>query len=120
MDKSKSSIRYFLLLHILFMIYSFCSVCSKSAAGYSFLSKEFILFYGLEILLLVIYAVGWQQILKNMPLSSAFSYKGITIIWALIWGKVFFGENLTFNKALGALLVISGIVLYAYGDRENE
>ena len=57
---------------------------------------------------------------EKMPLSSAFSYKGITVIWALIWGKVFFGENLTFNKALGALLVISGIVLYAYGDRENE
>ena len=109
-----------ILLNMILMVYSLTGFFSKSAAGYSFLSKEFILFYGLEILLLVIYAIGWQQILKNMPLSSAFSYKGITIIWALIWGKVFFGESLTFNKALGALLVISGIVLYAYGDRENE
>ena len=65
--------RTLVLLHIMLMIYSMSGICSKLAAGQKFLSMKFCLYYGLIILLLGFYAIGWQQIIKRMPLTAAFA-----------------------------------------------
>ena len=68
------------------------------------------------ILLLALYAIGWQQVIKRLPLSVAFANKAITIVWGIIWGFLFFDEQVTLGKLIGAVMVIIGIVLYAKED----
>jgi len=93
-------------------------ICSKKAAGEAFLSLPFCLYYGGVILLLVVYAIGWQQIIKRLPLTTAFANKAVTVIWGIIWGAVFFQEPVTIGKVIGALMIIAGVVLFAYADKD--
>lgn len=109
-----------LLLHILLMFYSVSGILSKYAAGYDFLSWQFVLLYGGILAILGIYAIGWQQILKRMPLTSAFSNKAVTIVWGIIWGALFFAEPVTVLKVIGALFIISGVVLYSHSDAQSK
>ena len=101
----------YILLHSTLFLYSFCSVFSKLAADNNMLSFKFILFYGISILILGIYAIVWQQILKKFTLTTAFLNKSVTIIWGMIWGVLFFGEQIKWNMILGATIVLLGISL---------
>ena len=103
-------------LHLLFMLYSTSGIFSKLAAGESFLSFRFCLYYSIVIALLAVYAVGWQQIIKHLPLTTAFANKAVTAAWGLVWGRLWFHEHISFGKVFGAGLVIAGIVLYARED----
>lgn len=109
----------FVILHIMLMIYSTGGIFSKIASGESFLSFRFCLFYGILLLLLAFYAFGWQQMIKRMPLTTAYANKAVTVVWGLIWGLLFFGESITPGKILGALMVVGGIVLFAFSDGES-
>lgn len=113
-------VKTLVLLHIMLMIYSMSGICSKLAAGQKFLSMKFCLYYGLIILLLGFYAIGWQQIIKRMPLTAAFANKAVTVVWGIVWGFLFFNESITPGKIVGALMVVGGIVMYALSDGEQE
>ena len=115
----KGKAKDYALLHILLAVYSFGGVCGKLAAGYPFLSIGFCVCYGAELLLLAGYAFGWQQILKRLSLTAAYSQKGVTLLWGLLWGVLFFSEPVTPQKLAGILLVLCGIVLYAKAGDEN-
>ncbi len=117
---SKEKLKTIFLLHVLLMIYSLNSICSKKAAGVEFLSFKFCLYYGVVIALLGVYAIGWQQIIKRLPLTTAFANKAVTVVWGIIWGAVFFGETITIGKIVGAIFVILGVVVYAYADNREE
>ena len=108
-----------LLLHILLMVYSTSGIFSKLAAGESFLSLKFFAFYGILIVLMGIYAIGWQQIIKRMPLTAAFANKAVTVVWGIVWGILFFQESITVGKVIGAALVVLGVVIFAGADKEN-
>ncbi len=118
--KNRQNLKTLFFLHILLMVYSTSSICSKKAAGTTFLSMEFCIYYGLIILLLGFYAIGWQQIIKRLPLTTAFANKAVTVVWGIIWGIVFFHEPITVSNVVGAMLVIAGVVLYAYADQEGK
>jgi len=107
-----------LLLHLLLLVYSASGVFSKTAAGLPWFSPSFFACYFGMLCILVVYAIGWQQIIKRMPLSTAFSNKAITLVWGLLWSALFFKEAVTIGKAVGVLLVIAGIVLSARADQE--
>ena len=107
-------------LHMLLTVYSTSGILSKLAAGVDFLSIEFCLYYGGVLLLLGFYAIGWQQILKRLPLTTAFSNKAVTIVWGIIWGALFFFEPITLPKAVGALLIIAGVVLFSHADSQES
>jgi drug/metabolite transporter (DMT)-like permease len=115
-----SKLNSYILLHGLLIVYSFSSVLSKLAANEEFLSFKFCLCYSGIIVLLGIYAIFWQQIIKKLPLTSAYANRAITIIWGILWGMIFFKENLTLGMIIGSLLIISGIVLYALSDSEGD
>ena len=106
-----------IFLHLLLMLYSTSGIFSKLAAGQPFLSLRFCLYYGVVILLLGIYALVWQQIIKCLPLTVAFANKAVTVVWGMVWGVLWFQEQLTAGKLIGAVLVISGVVLFAQADR---
>ena len=69
---------------------------------------------------LVVYAIGWQQILKRLPLTVAFANKAITVVWGIIWGAVFFQEAITPPMIVGAIIVMAGIVLFSIADGEER
>ena len=112
----KSSTRVLLALHLLLAVYSVSSVFSKLAAEAAFLSWEFVLCYGAVLAILAIYALGWQQIIKRMPLTTAYANKAVTIVWGIVFGMLLFGETVTPLMLLGALVIVAGIVLYAFEE----
>ena len=112
--------KVYLLLHGMLLIYSVSTVCSKLAAGEPFLSPRFILFYGGALVLLGVYALGWQQVIKRMPLSAAYANKAVTVIWGIVAGALLFGEGITAGKIIGALLVMAGVVLFAFTDEKAD
>lgn len=112
----KTSGKTYIALHFLLMLYSISGVFSKLAASYGFMSLEFLIQYALMILILGVYAIGWQQILKRMPLTTAFSNKAATVVWGIVWGVVIFSENLTWPKIVGGILIIIGVILFSRAD----
>lgn len=101
----------YLKLHFIYVLYSLCAVCSKMASQQEFLSAKFFLLYSLSLAMLAAYAVFWQQILKYFTLSTAFANKSITILWGMLWAKVFFQEVISLKMILGAVLISGGILL---------
>ena len=118
MDKSK--LKTLVLLHGMLMIYSMSGICSKLAAGVPFLSLPFCFYYGIVILLLGFYAIGWQQVIKRLPLTAAYANKAVTVVWGLVWGLLFFKESITPGKVIGVALVVLGVVLFAGADKEEQ
>lgn len=104
-------INKYLYLHMSLFFFSFCGVFSKMAARNEFLTINFCILYGISILILVIYAILWQQILKNFSLTTAFFNKSITIIWSMLWGWIFFREVITINQIIGTIIVLIGVGL---------
>lgn len=100
-------------LHGMLVLYSLSSICGKLASGFPFLSVGFIVCYGGMIALLGIYALGWQQVIKRLPLTFAYANRAVTVVWGIVWGALFFSEPVTAGKLAGALIVLAGVVLYA-------
>lgn len=112
----KEKIMPFVQLHILLFLFSLGSVCSKIAGQAEFLSVKFIIFYGLVLVILFGYALVWQQILKKLPLVTAYANKAVTVIWGLLWGTIIFKEQITIWNILGAAIIIFGIYMVVSSD----
>ena len=107
-----------IILHSVLMCYSLSSVLSKFAAAQPFLGIQFCLLYGGMIGLLGMYALAWQQIIKHLPLTTAFANKAVTVVWGFIWGTLVFHESVTLGKLVGMVFVIAGVVLFSLADQE--
>ena len=117
--KTGMKLKDILLLQFVFLIYSLNSIVAKFASAEEF-GFKFILLYGLEVLILGIYAVLWQQVIKKFELSVAYANKAVTLIWAMLWGSVLFHEQITVSKVAGILLVIAGIVILNSKEKEEK
>ena len=109
-----------LALNILLMFFSLGGIFSKLASKQSFLSLEFILCYGALLFIMFVYAIGWQQIIKRLPLTTAYANRAVTIVWGIIWGLLIFNEKLNVGKVIGAVIVIAGVLLYVTESEEGE
>lgn len=108
-EMRKNSFSKYFLLYFAVVIYSCNAICSKVASGYTFLSWNFIFFYGLSIVLLLVYAIIWQQVLKQLELSIAYAAKPVSTILTMAWGIVLFHEKISWNTLLGAVIILIGI-----------
>ena len=106
-------------LHLLLLLFSLTTVLSKLAAGEEFLSPRFCLFFGGEFVLLGIYALGWQQILKRLPLTLAYTNKAVTLVWSMVFGVLLFHETVSLRQVLGCALAVAGVVLFVRADGEE-
>lgn len=120
MKNKISHMKTIIILHIILAIYSTSTIFSKLASKQEFLSAKFCVYYALIIILLGLYAIGWQQIIKRLPLTTAFANKAVTVVWGIIWGFLFFREPITLGKIIGALMVVGGIIMYAIADGEEK
>jgi drug/metabolite transporter (DMT)-like permease len=124
MEKEKKNrtgrIGWILFLHLALLIYSTCSIFSKMASRQEFMSVKFILFYGGVIFVLGVYAVLWQQVIKHMPVTTAYANKAVTIGWGILLGHFVFGESVSPGQIAAALMIVAGAVLYVIADGEAE
>ena len=108
------------LIQIAILIYSLSSVFSKLASAEVFLSFRYLFFTGMIVACLGVYAILWQQILKRTKLSSAFAFKGLTLVWNIALGYFLFKEGISVKNMIGAFVVLIGIFIVTIGGRENE
>ena len=108
---TKSEKMTFLGLQLLLLIYSLSGIFSKMAARQPFLSREYVLYYGGVLFILALYALGWQQVIKRLPLITAYASKAVTVIWGVVWGALVFKEHITVMNVIGAAVIIAGILL---------
>ncbi len=113
-EKAKS----YAALYLLLIFLSLGSVLIKLASGHAFLSPEFILLYGGSLSISVVYALGWQQVLKRLPLTVAYANRALTVVLGMIWGYVIFGESITLNMLLGSAVILAGIILLVRCDEQ--
>lgn len=114
--KKQNNLIWFVVLHIILFVMSFSGICSKLASNEKLFSLKFVLFYSLVIVILGVYAVFWQQIIKHISLTTAFCNKAVGIVWGMIWGLVFFKETIKWNMVLGAIIVIFGVIVVVKSD----
>ena len=113
MRLTKPNVKNMLMLHGTLLMYAIVSVFAK-LAGIQMGAGNWtptLVFLGLEVLALLVYSVLWQQVLKRMPLNFAYSNKGVCTLWTALFGLAFFGETLTWGKALGIVVVLIGVLL---------
>ena len=104
-------IKNILILQIVVVIYTLSSVVAKFATGKELFSFSFFLFYGLEIVILGVYAILWQQMIKKFDLSVAYANRAMALLWSAIWAVVLFHEKLDGKQIAGILLVVLGTVI---------
>ena len=117
--KMEAEPAWFLILHISLIINSLAGVASKMAGRHAFLSAGFCFYYGLVLLITFTFALIWQQVLRHMSLTFAFSNKPITVIYMLFWGWLIFGENVTPKKIIGSLVILTGIIVGVSGHERS-
>ncbi len=108
-----------LMLELALLIYSLSTVAANMASKYDFLSLQYILFFGLEFVILAVYAVLWQQIIKKFELSVAYANKAVTLLWSMLWNFLIFSQGITPGKVAGVLLVMAGVVLMNLGEGKD-
>lgn len=109
-DKKKF-IKNIIILQVIILIYTLSTVTAKFASNEEFLSLKFILFYGLEIFILGVYAILWQQIIKKFEISVAYANRAMSLLWSIVWAIVFFGEQITLKNVIGVIIVIIGTII---------
>ena len=107
LDKIKNII----MLQGVIVIYTISSIMSKLASGSEDNLLKFLFFFGMEFLILGVYAVLWQQLIKRFELSVAYANRSMSILWSMIWAVVFFQDKITTNNILGILIVIAGTII---------
>ncbi len=117
-QRKKIDWKNLILLQGIVIIYTLAGVAGKFASGYSFLSFGFIVCYGIEILILGVYAILWQQMIKRFDLSVAYANRSIALLWSMLWAAILFHERVTPKNLLGAAIVIAGTMLVNGGGNE--
>lgn len=109
-----------LLLQLVVGIYSVNTVIAKLVSGQKVFSPAFIGLLFLEVCVLGVYALLWQQLIKHFELSVAYANKAMGLIWSLIWSIVLFYEGVRWNQLLGIVLVMIGIICMNGDEKTTE
>lgn len=99
------------------MLYACVSIFTKYASQQEFMSWNYMVGLIGAVGVMGLYAVLWQQILKRIDLSLAYMFKGTSLIFVMLLAYILFGEQITWNNIVGAIIIISGIVLFAHSSQ---
>jgi len=111
--------RAVVLIQLSVMLYTLSGVAGKYASAHAFLSIPFILLYGLEICILGIYAIVWQQIIKRYDLSIAYANRSLSLLWSMLWAVLLFREQVSLQNIIGVLIVLCGVMLVNSDGKEG-
>lgn len=115
-ETKKLSFKFYLAMHGAIMFFSFSGVFSKLAGRHPTFSLPFILLYGANLGVCGIYAIMWQQILKRIPLNTAYSNRMVTMIWSMVWGALLFKEAITIPMLIGTVIILLGLRMVVTSD----
>ncbi|SEG46684.1 hypothetical protein SAMN02910276_03065 [Butyrivibrio sp. Su6] len=118
--KKRIGLADILLLQSAVVVYSLSTVAANLASKYEFLSARYILFFGLEFVILAAYALIWQQMIKRFQLSVAYANKAMTLMWSMLWNFIIFSQGITPFKVVGVVLVVIGVVIMNTGAVKGE
>lgn len=116
----KISLKNILVLQAVVIVYTLSSVVAKLATGEAVFSFAFFLFYGLEIVILGIYAILWQQMIKRFDLSVAYANRAMAILWSAVWAVVLFRETLGIKQLIGIAFVVLGTVIVNSEQKKED
>jgi len=95
------------------LLYACVTLFTKYAALHEFLSWQYYVGLCGAIGVMGVYAICWQQILKRIELSTAYMFKGTSLIFIMLFAALFFSEQITQMNVIGAIVIIIGIALFA-------
>lgn len=95
------------------LVYACTSIFSKMASQQEMISWPYLLWMVGAVGVMGVYALMWQQVITRMPLTTAYMFKGTSLIFVLFFSALLFGEVITINNIIGAVIIILGIVLFA-------
>lgn len=99
-------------MQAIIVVYTFSGVFGKMATdGHDFMSREFILYVFLDVAVLGVYALLWQQALKRFPLHVAYSNRATATVWGIVWAYFVFGEAITVMNIVGTVFILAGTFL---------
>lgn len=110
-NTKKLSLRDVLILQTVIAVYSCSTVVAKFAAGQELFTLPFLLLYGVEIGILGLYAILWQQVIKRVDLSIAYANRSVGILWSLLYAVIFFQEPITLKNVIGVIIVMIGTII---------
>lgn len=109
----KASTVLYLALIGVNLVYACTSIFTKLASRQEMLSWSYLLCILGAFAVMGLYALLWQQLIARMPLSTAYMFKGTSLIFVLLFSVLLFGEGITWTNVLGSVIIIAGIVLFA-------
>jgi len=116
-SKNKNLIKNIVILQAIIGVYTLSTVAAKFASNQEFFSIGFIVCYGIEIFILGIYAILWQQIIKKFEISVAYANRAMALLWSILWALVFFHEEITIKNVIGVIIVIIGTIIVNRDDK---
>lgn len=103
----------FLALIGINLVYACVSIFTKWTSTQDILSLGYFLGLAGAVVVMGIYALLWQQIIKRIPLSDAYMFKGTSLVFILLLSFLLFDEGITWTNIVGSIIIISGIALFA-------
>ena len=94
-------------------VYASVSLATKFTSLQEFLSLKYFLGLAIVVAMLGIYAVIWQQVLKRIELTTAYMFKGTSLVFVLLFSALLFNETITLWNVVGAAFIVGGIVWFA-------
>lgn len=95
------------------MLYACVGICTKMAAMQEPFSWRYLLWFCGAVGIIGIFAILWQQILRRIEISTAYLFKGTTLIFTMLIAAILFGETITIPNIIGSVIIIIGITLLA-------
>lgn len=93
------------------LLYACTGICTKKAALSEPLSWSYMAWLAGAVMIIGIYALLWQQVLRRIELSTAYMFKGTTLIFTMLFAALIFGESITIPNMIGSIIIICGITL---------
>ncbi len=108
-----------ILAIVIYIIFPISSIITKYAAMTDDLWNKFLL-YGASVVVLAIFSIFWQILLKRVDLVKAYIFKSTSIIWTVIYGVLIFNDALTTNVIIGTIIVMVGTVIAILGGETKN
>ncbi len=102
---------WFVLIQGAVLLFSTSSILIKAAGRYEMFSLYFFLLYFGALAIALVYAVIWQQILKKVSLTTAYTHRATGVIWSMVWGALLFSETISWNMIVGAVVIMAGLFI---------
>jgi drug/metabolite transporter (DMT)-like permease len=106
-----NKIKNIVILQCVVVIYTISSLMSKNASASEGDVVRFLFWFGMEFVVLGIYAILWQQVIKKFELSVAYANRSMAVVWSMAWAVIFFHDTITVKNVIGVCLVVIGTII---------